>query len=223
MFKAIFYKEWIKTRWYLLVVSVVCGGFLAYVVGRLFKVVELKGAGHIWEVVVLKNALFIDPLTYIPLGVGLLLGIFQYMPEMQRRCFKLTLHLPYPAQRMVFAMLKYGSIVLTLIFGLMFLALYWALDRIFPVELTSRILLSSLPWFLAGYAAYYFAAWITLEPTWKRRVLDMLVAAFTLYAYFLAPAPEAYNAFLPYLAVFTFALLSLSWLSVMRFKQGCQD
>lgn len=223
MFKAIFYKEWIKTRWYLLVVSVVCGGFLAYVVGRLFKVVELKGAGHIWEVVVLKNALFIDPLTYIPLGVGLLLGIFQYMPEMQRKCFKLTLHLPYPAQRMVFAMLKYGSIVLTLIFGLMFLALYLALDRIFPAELTSRILLSSLPWFLAGYAAYYFTAWITLEPTWKRRVLNMLVAAFTLYAYFLAPAPEAYNSFLPYLAVFTFALLSLSWLSVVRFKLGCQD
>lgn len=223
MFKAIFYKEWIKTRWYLLVVSVVCGGFLAYVVGRLFKVVELKGAGHIWEVVVLKNALFIDPLTYIPLGVGLLLGIFQYMPEMQRKCFKLTLHLPYPAQRMVFAMLKYGSIVLTLIFGLMFLALYLALDRIFPAELTSRILLSSLPWFLAGYAAYYFTAWITLEPTWKRRVMNMLVAAFTLYAYFLAPAPEAYNSFLPYLAVFTFALLSLSWLSVVRFKLGCQD
>lgn len=223
MFKAVFYKEWIKTRWYLLVVSVVCGGFLFYVVGRLFKVVELKGAGHIWEVVVLKNALFIDPLTYIPLGVGLLLGIFQYMPEMQRKCFKLTLHLPYPAQRMVFAMLKYGSIVLTLIFGLMFLVLYIALDRVFPVELTSRILLSSLPWFLAGYAAYYFAAWITLEPTWKRRVLNMLVAAFTLYAYFLAPAPEAYNSFLPYLAVFTFALLSLSWLSVVRFKLGCQD
>lgn len=223
MFKAIFYKEWIKTRWYLLVVLVVCGGFLAYVVGRLFKVVELKGAGHIWEVVVLKNALFIDPLTYIPLGVGLLLGIFQYMPEMQRKCFKLTLHLPYPAQRMVFAMLKYGSIVLTLIFGLMFLALYLALDRIFPAELTSRILLSSLPWFLAGYAAYYFTAWITLEPTWKRRVMNMLVAAFTLYAYFLAPAPEAYNSFLPYLAVFTFALLSLSWLSVVRFKLGCQD
>lgn len=223
MFKAIFYKEWIKTRWYLLVVSVVCGGFLAYVVGRLFKVVELKGAGHIWEVVVLKNALFIDPLTYIPLGVGLLLGIFQYMPEMQRKCFKLTLHLPYPAQRMVFAMLKYGSIVLTLIFGLMCLALYLALDRIFPAELTSRILLSSLPWFLAGYAAYYFTAWITLEPTWKRRVMNMLVAAFTLYAYFLAPAPEAYNSFLPYLAVFTFALLSLSWLSVVRFKLGCQD
>lgn len=223
MFKAIFYKEWIKTRWYLLVVSVVCGGFLSYVVGRLFKVVELKGAGHIWEVVVLKNALFIDPLTYIPLGVGLLLGIFQYMPEMQRKCFKLTLHLPYPAPRMVFAMLKYGSIVLTLLFGLMLLVLYLALDRVFPAELTSRILLTSLPWFLAGYATYYLTAWIVLEPTWKRRVLDMLVAAFTLYAYFLAPAPEAYNPFLPYLAVFTFALLSLSWLSVVRFKQGCQD
>ena len=40
---AIFYKEWIKTRWYLLLVGVVTLGFAGYSMLRINRVVELKG------------------------------------------------------------------------------------------------------------------------------------------------------------------------------------
>ena len=38
----------------------------------------------------------IDMLQYIPLIAGILMAIVQFVPEMQRKCLKLTLHLPYP-------------------------------------------------------------------------------------------------------------------------------
>lgn len=223
MFKAIFFKEWLKTRWCLLAAFVLCSGFSIYIASRVMKAIELQGAGHIWEVTVSRDALFAEPITFVPLLIGLALGLFQYFPEMQRKCFKLTLHLPYPALRMTLAMLLYGLLWLSLCFIASILLLWIPLAQVFPSELSSRIVLSSLPWFAAGYAAYLFSAWITLEPTWKRRVFNMVIAAFCLKIFFMAPAPEAYNAFLPWISLCVIALISLVWLSVLRFKAGKQD
>ena len=223
MFKAIFFNEWLKTRWCLLAALILCSGFSAYVVARVFKAVELQGAGHIWEVVAGRDAIFVEPLTFVPLLVGIVLGLFQYFPEMQRKCFKLTLHLPFSSLRMFFCMLSYGIAALSLCFLPGLLLLGTGLREVFPSEFVSRIILSALPWYLAAYAAYSFVAWITLEPTWKFRAFAMVLAFFCLKIFFLAPAPEAYNAFLPFLALLGFSLFSLSWLSVLRFKAGKQD
>ena len=50
MRKAIFYKEWIKTRWYLLVGFVLTAAMTGYGVLNLHRIVEFKGAVHVWEV-----------------------------------------------------------------------------------------------------------------------------------------------------------------------------
>lgn len=62
----IFYKEWIKTRWYLLLMFVVTLGFAGYSMMRINRVVELKGVEHIWEIMISKDVIFIDLLQYIP-------------------------------------------------------------------------------------------------------------------------------------------------------------
>lgn len=95
MWKAIVYKEWIKTRRYLFAALLLTAGFAGYGLLRLYRAVELMGAGHIWEVMVTRNAVFIDPMEFVPLLAGLLLAVVQFVPEMQRKCLKLTLHLPY--------------------------------------------------------------------------------------------------------------------------------
>ena len=43
---AIFYKEWIKTRWYFLLAVVATLGFTGYCMLRINRVVEMKGAAH---------------------------------------------------------------------------------------------------------------------------------------------------------------------------------
>ena len=114
---AIFYKEWIKTRWYLLLALVVTVGFAGYSMLRINRVVTLKGVEHVWEVMLQRDAVFVDLLQYIPLLAGILLAVVQFVPEMHRKCLKLTLHLPYSQLRMVMLMLLYGLLVLLVCFG----------------------------------------------------------------------------------------------------------
>ena len=70
---AIFYKEWIKTRWYLLLALVVTVGFAGYSMLRINRVVTLKGVEHVWEVMLQRDAVFVDLLQYIPLLAGICL------------------------------------------------------------------------------------------------------------------------------------------------------
>ncbi len=223
MLKAILYKEWIKLRWYALLAVLVTTGVAAYCLLRMDRAVTLRGAGHIWEVMVLKNAIFIDYLQFVPLLTGVLAALVQFMPEMQRKCLKLTLHLPCSQQRMVFTMLAAGVLVLVACFAVNVLVMLAYLTTVLPAGLTLNILSAAAPWYLAGLAGYLLTAWVCLEPTWRVRVAGLLVGALVVRVYFLSSVPHAYDSFLPWLAVFTLALSLLSWLSVTRFKAGKQD
>lgn len=220
---AIFYKEWIKTRWYLLPAFLVTTGFAGYCMLRVDRVVELKGAAHIWEVMLMRDAIFVDLLQYIPLLAGILLALVQFIPEMYHKCLKLTLHLPYPQLRMINLMLLYGLLALTVCFAANFLLMFVYLQGVLAPELYTRILLTAATWYVAGLCAYSLTAWVCLEPTWKRRVFNLVVTMLLLRIFFLSSEPEAYNGFLTWLVVYSLLCVSLSWISVLRFKAGRQD
>lgn len=198
-------------------------GITGYSMLRVGRTIDMKGIDHLWMVMVLKDAIFIDLLQFVPLLIGILLAAVQFFPEMQRKCLKLTLHLPYSQKRMVLLMLAYGVCVLLISFALSIILMGVYLPQHFTSELVQRILLSAAPWFLAGFSGYLLVSWVCLEPTWKRRVLNMIIAALIIRVYFLAPGAEAYNSFLPWLALYTLLIASLSWISVVRFKAGKQD
>lgn len=219
----IFYKEWIKTRWYLLLALVVTMGFAGYSILNLNRVAELKGMGHVWEVMIDRDAIFVDLLQYVPLIAGVVMALVQMVPEMHRKCLKLTLHLPYPQLQMISMMLLYGVLSLLACFALNYLLMFVYLQSVLAPELYSRILWSAAPWYLAGIAAYLLFCWICLEPTWKRRLVNLIVTLLLLRLFFMAPAPAAYKHFLPLLTIYTLLAICLSWLSVVRFKQGKQD
>ena len=104
-----------------------------------------------------------------------------------------------------------------------FLLMEIYLNGILAHELKNHILLTALTWYLAGISGYLLVAWICLEPAWKRRILNLIIAVLLLRIFFLSPMPEAYNKFLPYLVVYTLLTASFSWLSIVRFKAGKQD
>lgn len=220
---AIFYKEWIKTRWYFLLAVVVTLGFAGYCMLRVNRVIEFKGVEHVWEVMLQRNTVFIDMLQYIPLLVGILFAIVQFVPEMHHKCLKLTLHLPYSQLRMVSAMLFFGAILLVLCFAANFLLMGVYLHTVLTAELTRHILLTAAPWYLAGLAGYLLVSWICLEPAWKRRILNLVITVLVLRIFFLSTTPEAYNGFMPWLAIYTLLTASFTWLSIVRFKAGKQD
>lgn len=223
MWKAIVYKEWIKTRRYLFAALLLTPGFAGYGLLRLYRAVELMGAGHIWEMMVTRNAVFIDPIRFVPLLAGLLLAVVQFVPEMQRKCLKLTLHLPVPALATLGAMLVFGLAALSVLFGIGVAIVGLGPLPVIARELAGNILCTALPWFLAGMAAYLLGAWVILEPTWRLRAVNILMSLLVLRLFFLGEVPHAYDGFLPLLALLTACTASLSWISVVRFMAGRQD
>lgn len=223
MFKAIFYKERIKTFWYALLALVVSVGFAGYAMLRVSRAISLQGPEHIWIVMMQRDVIFVDLLRYVPLFIGLGFAIVQFVPELQRKSFKLTLHLPIRATHAVSAMLLYGIVSLVAIF-LPALAIMWGyLQSVMAVELWQHIVFTTIPWYMAGLAAYLLTAWVAMEPTWRMRLVDAIIALLLVRIYFLSNTPEAYNAFLPLLAVLTLLYAPLSILSLTRFRDGRQD
>lgn len=222
MIKAIFYKEWIKMRWFCLVAALFLAGFTAYALLRVQRVITFKGAAHIWEVMLEKEVVFIDILQYLPVLLGVLLALVQFIPEMTHKRLKLTLHLPFPQRKMILLMMGVGLAALAVLSAVQAFVLWCYFHTLLAPELVSRILLTSLPWYLAGLALYPLAAWVCLEPTW-RRVADILVAVGVCRLFFLSETPQAYDGMLPWLLALLLCVLFFPLLSVYRFKQGCQD
>ena len=46
-------------------------GFVGYVLLNFFRAAGLKGIAHLWEVMLLRDAVFVDLLQFVPLVVGL--------------------------------------------------------------------------------------------------------------------------------------------------------
>lgn len=222
MIKAIFYKEWIKMRWFCLVAALFLAGFTAYALLRVQRVITFKAA-HIWEVMLEKEVVFIDILQYLPVLLGVLLALVQFIPEMTHKRLKLTLHLPFPQRKMILLMMSVGLAALAVLSAVQAFVLWCYFHTLLAPELVSRILLTSLPWYLAGLALYPLAAWVCLEPTWRRRVADILVAVGVCRLFFLSETPQAYDGMLPWLLALLLCVLFFPLLSVYRFKQGCQD
>ena len=223
MLKPILSKERIKTRWYFLLAILVSIGFTGYSLLRVNRVIGLKGMEHLWQVMLERDVIFIDLQMYIPLIIGILLAIVQFVPEIQQSRLKLTLHLPYPHYRIIAVMLLYGILVLLVcfVFNFIFMSVYFI--GILAGELVKHILMTALTWYIAGFTGYLLTAWICLEPTWKRRILNIVIAVCVLRVFFLSAVPEAYNSFLPVLIGYTSLTVLLSMLSVYRFKTGQQD
>ena len=211
MKKAIFYKEWIKTRRYFPIALTVSVIFIIYALLGVQRVINFRGVAHLWEILLSRDVVFIETLTYIPLLAGLLLAIVQFVPEMQQKRLKLTLHLPYPQNRMLMLMLIAGLSELIVIYLIDYLILYVYLQNILAPELTDRILLTSL------------TSWICLEPTWKRKILNFFISCGIIRIFFLSNVPQAYDGFIWILLLFTGFTFILPWLSVTRFKAGKQD
>lgn len=223
MEKALFYKEWLKTRSIFAVALIVAVAMAGYVILAMNRLIEIHGVEHLWLIMLMKDNSFVDFLKYVPLAVGLAIGTAQMVPEMVQKRLKLTLHLPYPQRRLVALMLLAGIAELLVIYIIQ-LAMVVIYDAsILPHELVGRVVLTMLPWYFAGFTAYLFVTAICLEGTWVMRIVLALLAVATLMIYFLQPALEAYNGMIFIMIVFVLLLTTLSFGSVLRFKEGRQD
>lgn len=223
MEKALIFKEWVKTRMVFFICLALTVCVTLYAVLMMNRLIELKGVEHLWLIMLLKDNSFIEVTKYVPMLVGLAVGVAQMVPEMSQKRLKLTLHLPYPQNRLVGLMILTGMCELLIIYLVQMCIIAVYDFTILPVELVGRVTLTSLPWFFAGFTAYLFTSAICLEGTVRRRVVLALLGAAVLTIFFVQPAPEAYNNMIPLMIVAVAAFVILSYGSVARFKEGRQD
>ncbi len=220
MIESIIYKEFIKTRWSLLLIAAAAWIMGAYVVLNVNYLIGVSGIDQLWQMLILSDVTYVETLQYLPLILGVTFGVVQFVPEMLQRRIKLMLHLPCNYFVSVGAMLGFGLVALVVVFLFEMLMVILPYDFFFPEECVRRVALTMLEWYMAGLQAYVFTAWICLEPSWRMRLLNALFAGCILKMYFMLDVPEAYNAFLPILGLYLILSVSFSFLSVERFKQG---
>jgi hypothetical protein len=223
MWKALVYKEWKKTKWLNIGIISVGTILLAYIFMKLGRSFRYASMEHLWDVIINRNQFLFRNLKYFPLAASICLGLAQFVPEMIQKRIKLTLHLPLSEYKAIFIMLAYGQILLLLIFIIHILTTLFFAQIHFPSEITTSMLYTVIPWYIAGLTAYLFIAMICLEPTWKRRIFNILLMIGTLDVFFLSGFPEAYNFIIFLLMVIPIYVLPFTLLSISRFKEGVQD
>ncbi len=223
MVKAIFYKEWIKTRRSVWLAAAVMAGCTAYAFVESGQECRLSGAVQVWYGAIVKDAPLLPAvMQWVPAFVGVLLSLSQFVPEMTDRRLKLTLHLPAGEDALLASLLAYGAVVLVLLYALTCAVLAVGFSAVYPPEIVGNMVLDSLPWFLAGICAYLLTAWICMEPVWRFRIAYGLVGA-CLCAFFFVDGPAgACLPAIPYLTLFTLLCFFFPFHSAGRFKEGAR-
>jgi len=218
----LFYKEWAKTKRILLLSLILFAAFIVYTfisVGQMFRV---SGATQVWTDVMLKDVNLLSKMQWLPLILSILFGLSQFVPEMTNKRLKLTLHLPMPEGKTTFAMLAYGILSLLILYIIVYAVILLGMGMYYPSEILMSMFKTSLPWFIAGLASYLFVAWICIEPVWKQRVFNSLIAIYALTFFMITAKPGAIVPFIPYLIIVTMVVFFFSFYSMYRFKDGAQ-
>lgn len=223
MKRALLYKEWKKTQWFSLGILAFGALLLVYIFMELGRSFRFAGMEHLWDVVVNRDQFLFRDLKYFPLAAGVSLGLAQFIPEIIQKRIKLSLHLPMLERNIILLMLGYGQVLLLGIFVIHILGILIFSQLFFPTEILISTLCTIAPWYMVGFAAYSFIAMICLEPTWKRRVFNLILMLVTLKLYFLSDFPGAYSLLLCFFVIIPVYVLPFTFLSVYRFKTGEQD
>lgn len=222
LLKALSYKEWRKTRKLVGLIFILLAAVSVYSYIDITYSIRMQEAVNVWFGFLFQGvSVSVLWMYLLPLS-GIFMAIVQFVPEMTQKRFKLTLHLPASETRLVSAMLLFGYGVLCVLYLCCLIFLSFLIKQVLPWEVVTMMISQWLPWMTAGLAGYGFTAWICIEPSWKQRVLDMLIAAGLLSVLFVSVYPDAYSYFGWEMLLMVMVSFVFPFYSCIRFKQGIQ-
>ncbi len=220
MLKSMIYKEWLKIRWFLIGATAVGLLVVGYAFMDIQRSITFNGANNLWYYILFQNYQFFLILKYVPLLIGIGIGVAQYFPETVSKRIKLTFHLPIRENKALLMMLATGLSGLLISFLLQFITFLIFNNSFFASEMTCSALLTILPWYLAGIAAYFLVALIVLEPIWKFRIFYALSTSAFIPLYLKSGLAGAYAPIVPKLALITILISVTMLFSAYRFRKG---
>ncbi len=201
--KHLIYKEWLKTRWFASIALLLNLGVLIYIFIALRSNFLSAGGTIYLSTLMTYKTQFFSLYRYIPLGIALLIGLSQFVPEITDKRIKLALHLPIHNLQIIYIMVVYGFVLLflTMIPGIL---IFTGLISVYlPAEITIPVLQTMSPWLLGGFCAYFLIATIALEPAWKFRFLYILISYKVLTLFFMYLSIGNAVSLLPVLCLIT--------------------
>lgn len=222
MLHAIFYKEWLKLRLFWCLALAVHVGLIVYLLLSIRSTLLASGVVETWATMIGRDMLMVNSFMYLPLVTGVCLALCQWLPEMQIKRIRLTLHLPVDYTLSIGAMLLCSIVCLCVLFLVDAAVLAIVEQMWLPRELVWRTFLTCLPWYFGGMLGYNVVSWCILEPQWKGRCLNFLIGAPLVALCFLSAQPACYTTMLPWLCLLLVATICLPFYSVYRFKLGKQ-
>jgi hypothetical protein len=194
-------------------------------VGNVFLKVQhdilFNEANNYWYFLLFQGYSYLGGLLkYVPLLIGIGIGVAQYVPEIMSKRIKLTFHLPINENKALLMMLSFGLICLLIIFGAMYSMFIGLSNHYFAAEIVEKANSSVIPWFLAGLSAYFLVAFIVLEPIMKYRGIYLVVVYFFLSMFLEYSVPGGYTTLNIKLAALTILTSVTLLFSAYRFRKG---
>lgn len=220
MFRALFFKEWIKLRLWWVLIAAANLGYALLLVAKLRRVIEVNSALMVWSAWLYKGYLFYRPYQYTPVVLGVLFATLQFLPEVQQQRIRLVLHLPVGEDKAVSAHLGAGLLLLAGCVIPAYLIFAATSAYYFPGEYQGVLLRTFLPWLLAGFGSYLVVAGSLLENNWWNRTLLLLVGFASLRLLLLERFYDSYSPILPPLLPWTALLFLLPLYSSLRYRKG---
>ncbi|MDR2081753.1 MAG: hypothetical protein LBP54_07720 [Campylobacteraceae bacterium] len=208
IFKAILLKERIKLRkffWipFLAIFAVVIDAYISYK-----GVIAHKGATMLWLELIYKQDIYFGKLQWVFIAGGILFSYVQFMPECKEKRLRIMFHLPVSYRFSIYSIMGVG-IVLNLLLAVTALSLLAALffAMRFPCELSFDMIMTVIPWAIAGFVSYLAAAAVIAEPSIAKKFIFG-----GMWAVFMSLLTESNGFFSFQKDLWLYLLVSLLWL-----------
>ncbi len=220
MFKTVLFKESIKLKRILKIVALLYAMVLVYVFINLDYSFRGTDGVKIWYAIIYKSFRFYEPLIYIAMLSGLILGIAQMAPEIGGHRLKLYLHLPASETALMMNMLAVGTLILLTLFFSVALATVILTSFYFPREIVFSMLKNLSNGFIAGFLIYIWTFVIYLEQNTKMRVVLAILLAGVMQMFLQSNMYDAYDFFRVKLLIIAFASVFTMPYILFRYKGG---
>ncbi|MDY0362576.1 MAG: hypothetical protein RBR08_14080 [Desulforegulaceae bacterium] len=220
MYKALFYKEWIKLKaaLFLLIIITLITYLVFYI--NLKTLIKVQDAYTIWYFASVKGAIFYDIVKYLIPFSGFIIGIAQFFPETMQRKLRLLFHLPIDHNKSLGFMALIGCFFLFFLILINYFLLIFILKIYFPFVILQSAFITSLPWFISGFAAYFGIILVSIEPSIKGRLIYGFHCFFLVLIFFKGTFPNMYEKSIGYYWLLIFIYIFTIFYPAFRFKRG---
>ncbi len=174
-FSAIFYKESVKTRYMMLLLFAANMLFMAWNFITLRRLFMQDHSEVVWYRTINLGQIPYGDLMFIPFITAIVYCLFQFLQEMRDGRIRIALHAPCDSSFVVLLHALFGVLFLGVVFAIDALVLYVSMIKFYSAEVAMSALVTTLPWFIAGFYAYLGGAFVLLEPQLKRKILAGIV------------------------------------------------